>query len=77
MMKRLLLILVAVAFFAGCAAAEKSEFFQHDTMYRDVDHLWYSWYKYKKTDEKDIKKSLDENWWGEIVQVDKDQIASK
>ncbi|MEN6465035.1 MAG: hypothetical protein ABFD62_07640 [Syntrophaceae bacterium] len=76
-MKRLMLILVAVAFFAGCAAAERSEFFQHDTMYRDGDHLWYSWHKYKTTDNNDMKKSQAENWWGETVRIDKNQVASK
>lgn len=76
-MKRLVLVLVATAFFAGCAAAERSEFFLHDTMYRDEAHLWYSWHKYKTTDQNDLKKSQEENWWGETIQIDQQQVAGK
>lgn len=76
-MKRLILLLVAIAFFAGCAAAERSEFFLHDTMYRDGGHLWYSWHKYKTTDQDDMKKSQERNWWGETIEGDQGQVASK
>ncbi len=76
-MKRMILVCVAVVFFAGCALAEKSEFFQHDTMYRDGEHLWYSWHKFKTTDEEDAKKSQAENWWGELIVVEKTRVASK
>lgn len=74
-MKRLVLVLIAAAVLAGCAAAERSEYFQHDTMYRDGDHLWYSWHRYKYTDENDLLESRDGKWWGETVEIQKDRQA--
>jgi hypothetical protein len=43
-MKKLLGLLVLSAFAAGCgASASQSEMWKHDTMYRDWDHLRFSW----------------------------------
>lgn len=66
-MKRIMLVLVAVSFLSGCAAADRSEFFQHDTMYKDGDHLLYSVFKYKKNSPEDARKAREEKWWGETV----------
>ncbi len=75
-MKKLVLALFAAALFSGCAAIEKSEFLKHDTMYRDGSHLWYSWYGYLYTDEKEIQKSREGNWWGEVVEIQNSRLAS-
>ena len=34
-MKKLLCLVVLVAFLAGCAGAAESEFWKHDTMYKN------------------------------------------
>lgn len=66
-MKKLVVIIalvVAVGLFIGCGAAQRSEFYQHDSMYKDWDHLKYSWGGYKHQATESIEESGDENWWG-------------
>jgi len=64
-MKRLIALIIAGAFVAGCgAAARESEFWQHDTIYKNTDHLVYSWCGHKKCSEEDRKKSVQQDWWG-------------
>ncbi len=69
-MKRFYLLIVLLALFTGCAAAERSEFYQHDSMYMDWGHLWYSWNNYKHTSLQDVKQSKQENWWGETITIE-------
>ena len=57
-------IVVAAGLFIGCVAAQRSEFYQHDSMYKDWDHLKYSWGGYKHQATESIEESSDENWWG-------------
>lgn len=69
-MKKALFILVIAAFFAGCGTmAERSEFYDHDSMYRNFDHLKFSWYGYKSPTMSDSKNSDNQNWWGIPVDV--------
>ncbi len=64
-MKKILLIAVLCFFLSGCGqAARESGFYQHDSMYRDWDHLWFSWFGYKDVSPKEAKESRQENWWG-------------
>ena len=67
-MKKLIIIIVivvAVGLLMGCrTAAQRSEYYQHDSMYKDWDHLKYSWGGYKHQSTESIKESSDENWWG-------------
>ena len=64
-MKRLLVILAIVAFLAGCGTAAKdSQFWEHDTMYRNWDHLKFSWGGYKNADDSAAEQTTDEDWWG-------------
>ncbi len=44
-MKRILLLLIFVAFLAGCSA----EWYEHDTVYKNHSHMFYSWGGYKNT----------------------------
>ena len=47
-MKKLILVLLTALFLAGCGtAAKESEFWEHGTMYRNWNHLRFSWYEYK------------------------------
>lgn len=64
-MKKLLLLLVAGFFLFGCGkAAKESGFWEHDTMYKNWDHLKYSWFGYKKPTPQTGLKSEQQNWWG-------------
>jgi hypothetical protein len=63
--KKLCLLFLAGLFLSGCgAAARESEFWQHDTMYKNWDHLKFSWYGYKKPTPKTGKESNQQGWWG-------------
>ena len=65
MIRRLLVLMGLGLFLAGCGTtAERSEFWQHDSMYRSWDHMKYSWSGYKKPDQQSLKKSQSEDWWG-------------
>jgi hypothetical protein len=69
-MKKLLLVAMAALFLAGCgAAARESGFYEHDTMYKNWDHLKFSICGYPKADKKDAQESKAENWWGNSVEV--------
>jgi hypothetical protein len=64
-MKKLLIVVFLSAFIFGCgAAAQKSEFWQHDSMYRTGDHLKYSWTGYKNPTAETGKESVEQGWWG-------------
>jgi hypothetical protein len=67
--KRLLVLFGLVLIFAGCgAAARESEFYQHNTMYRDWDHLKFSIYGYKKADPLKVQESKAHEWWGIAIE---------
>jgi hypothetical protein len=64
-MRRSFLITILCIFLFGCGqAARESGFYNHDTMYKDWDHLSFSWVGYKNITAKDVKESEAENWWG-------------
>lgn len=65
-MKRILITLMLCIFLAGCgAAAKNSGFYEHDSIYKDWSHLWFSWHGYKNCPPDDTLKKLQvEGWWG-------------
>ncbi|MGO9137173.1 MAG: hypothetical protein ACLP9S_01745 [Syntrophales bacterium] len=64
-MKRILSIAMISVFLLGCgAAATESGVYQHKALYASWDHLWFSWGGYKNCDEKYVKQSKAEGWWG-------------
>jgi hypothetical protein len=67
-MKRLLVVMMAVLFLAGCgAAARESGFYEHNTMYKDWDHMKFSMFGYKQVSPAEVKESTEQNWWGLTV----------
>ncbi len=55
-MKKAFAVMMMVLFLAGCgAAARESGFYEHNTMYRDWDHLKFSIYGYKTLEQKEIQ----------------------
>lgn len=64
-MKKLLLIVMACFFIAGCGqAARQSEFWDHSSMYQTWSHMSFSWCGYKKPTAEAARKSQDQKWWG-------------
>ena len=50
-MKKMFAVTLMLLFLSGCgAAARQSEFYEHDTMYRNGNHLWFSILGYKYVD---------------------------
>ncbi len=65
MIKKWLMLLSIAILLAGCGtAAQRSEFWKHDTMYKNWTHMAYSWSGYKKTSADDVQKTKSQNWWG-------------
>ncbi len=62
-MKKILFLLIVMVFLAGCSA----EWYQHDTIYKDNDHMFYSWGGYQNTTQEDLQKSETQGWWGEEI----------
>ncbi len=64
-MKRLFVVLLGVMFLSGCgAAARESGFYEHNTMYRNWDHLKFSVVGYKEVSQKEAEESKAQDWWG-------------
>ncbi len=64
-MYRLFLLLIAGCFISGCGTgAQLSEFYEHDTLYKNYDHMKYSWCGYKNPTDDSYQKSGNEKWWG-------------
>lgn len=63
-MKKFLLMLLMGMFLLGCAAATESEFWKHDSMFKNWDHVKYSWGGYKNPTAESGKKSVEQGWWG-------------
>jgi hypothetical protein len=62
-MKKVLFLLIVLVFLAGCSA----EWYEHDTIYKTNDHMFYSWGGYKNTSKQDLQKSEEQGWWGEEI----------
>ena len=69
-MKKMLALLVAGACLAGCGtAAKKSELWQHDTVYKNWDHMMFSWGGHQEVSQEEAKKSVEQGWWGKETTV--------
>jgi len=67
-MKKTLMLVVLSVFAAGCGGpATQTGVWQHDTLYRDWDHLRFSWGGHKDVSSEELKKSTEEGWWGKEV----------
>jgi len=62
-MKKLIVLLFMVLLLAGCS----DEFLAHDSVFKDGDHVKFSWGGYKNPTAEDAKMSGDRGWWGEEI----------
>jgi hypothetical protein len=63
-MRKLVCLVIGILFSAGCATATESEFWKHDTMYKNSGHLKYSWCGYKDCKPESAKATKEQGWWG-------------
>ena len=64
-MKKIIFLSLIALFFFGCGtAAQRSEFWQHDTMYENWDHMKYSWSGYQNPTSESLRKTKEQKWWG-------------
>ena len=67
-MKKVIVLLVLAACAAGCGGpASKSGVWKHETLYKSVDHMWFSWGGFKDPTVEQVEKSMAEGWWGTEV----------
>ena len=67
MMKKLLLLLMAIMFVFGCASLKNPDYAKRDTVYASTEHMSYSIWGYKNPDAKWQKLSDQQGWWGQEV----------
>lgn len=64
-MKKLVVLILMVLFLASCSQSiMQSEFAQHDTMYKNNDHMKFSWFGKKNPTADDAKNTVEQDWWG-------------
>lgn len=62
-MKKIIVLLFIVFMLAACS----DEFYRHDSIYKDFDHIAFSWWGYTNPTAEDAKMSDDRGWWGEEI----------
>lgn len=62
-MKKVVFLLIIAFFLAGCTA----EWYKHDTIYKNHDHMFFSWGGYKTPTVEKLEKSESQGWWGEAI----------
>ena len=64
-MKKVMLLglILAGLLVVGCS----SEFYEHDTLYKNWDHWKFSWWEYNSPTAEHARKSNEQGWWGEAI----------
>ncbi len=64
-MKKSIVLIFMVLFLASCGQHfSKSEYMQHNTMYKNWDHMKFSWFGPDEATTQDVAKSNEQQWWG-------------
>jgi hypothetical protein len=64
-MKKFVLVMLLTFFLFGCSqTATQSEFWQHDSVYKNWDHLKFSWFGHNNPTAEDSQMSSEQAWWG-------------
>ena len=62
-MKKLIVLLILGLLLSGCS----SEFYKHDSVFKDWDHVKFSWWEYDNPTSEHAQKSSERGWWGEEI----------
>ncbi len=74
MKKKLMVSVLALMFFSGlqgCSSLNCDRFDDHGSVWKSWRHAYFSYFGYKHPTPDDVKRSIDEGWWGCPVYVDK------
>jgi hypothetical protein len=67
-MKKLLVVIMLGLFLYGCGAtAQQSEYWKHDSHFKNWDHLKFSLWGYKNPSAETMNNSQEQGWWGTEV----------
>lgn len=65
MVKKMILVLLLTMILAGCGqSAVRSEFWKHDSVYKNWDHMKFSWFGYDGQRSEVTEKATEQQWWG-------------
>ena len=62
-MKKLFFLIALILLIAGCI----SEFYKHDSVFKDWEHVKFSWWGYENPTADHAKMSQERGWWGEEI----------
>ena len=62
-MKKLIVLLFIVFLLAACS----DEWYAHDSIYKDWDHIKFSWWGHSNVTAEDAQMSQERGWWGEEI----------
>ena len=66
---RLTMAVIIVFFLVGCGStAQRSEFWKHDSVYKDWNHMKFSLFGFENPTDETAKKSKERGWWGITVE---------
>ena len=64
-MKKVVALVMMALFLASCSGTlMQSEFMEHDTMYKNWDHMKFSWFGHRNPINEDQQNSIEQQWWG-------------
>ena len=55
----------------GCASLNCNETMKHGSIWKSWDHAYFSYYGYKNPTPAAVKESMEEDWWGCPVEINK------
>jgi hypothetical protein len=62
-MKKLFFLIILTILIAGCS----SEFYKHDSVFKDWDRVQFSWWDYQNPTAEHAKMYAQRGWWGEEI----------
>ena len=64
-MKKGIVLIILVLFLSSCSQTfVNSEFAEHDTMYKNWDHMRFSLFGKNNPTTEDVDKAAEQGWWG-------------
>ena len=66
-----LMVLMLFSGLYGCASLNCNETMKHGSIWKSWDHAYFSYYGYKNPTPAAVKESMEEDWWGCPVEINK------
>jgi hypothetical protein len=73
MKKKLAVSIIALMLFGGlqgCSSSNCNRFESHSSIWKNWHHAYFSYFGYKNPNPEDVKRSVEEGWWGCPIYVD-------